>query len=142
MLAEGGSRRPTVHPELAAWRIVAASLDGAEGVVVGACPACGQPLVGAAGAERAPWTIHLPKGDPITVAADGTLAATTREQADLTIRAAYPTGFVLSDLAPGLALFQGSLLTLMLAPVLLWVLAVLSVFVFLTHFGNPAPSLP
>lgn len=132
MLAEGGARRPSVHPELAAWRVATSAH------VVGACPACGQPLVSDGQGERIPWTVRLPDGEAVTVQADGTVA----DRADERVRAAYPTGLQLADLRPGLALFQGSLLTLMLGPVVLWVLAVIAVVVFLTHFGTPVSAVP
>ncbi len=140
VLAEGGARRPAVHPELAAWRVVRASLHGQDGVVVGPCPACGQPLVADGPAERAPWTVRVPTGD-VVIGADGQIAGLSLAQADERVVAAYPTGFVLADVKPGVALFQGSLLTLMLFPLLVWVAAAFIVVLFLANFGSPIPTI-
>jgi len=92
-----------------------------------------------------PWTLSLPDGRVYVVDQEeirGPSGAASVAAVQALVVAAYPTGVRLSDLRPGLALFQGSLLTLMLAPFLLWVVAVLSVVTFLTHFGSAGPPVP
>lgn len=62
----GGSRKPSQHPARAAWAV----LQGGH-TVVGACEACGQPLVSEdPGAEAAVYTITLPRG-ALRVGPDG-----------------------------------------------------------------------
>ena len=67
---EGGQRQPSRHPHLQAWHTLKRSLAGEIGRVVGACTACGQPLV--TDTTTAPlhqWTFTLNDGDYV-VASD------------------------------------------------------------------------
>jgi hypothetical protein len=68
---QGGSRRPAVPAALAVWRTWRAASRAGE-TVVGACPACAQPvLTDAPGAPPdAPWSLDTPIGR-VTIGPDG-----------------------------------------------------------------------
>lgn len=72
VLAAGGQRRPSEHPDLAGFRLWVRSLDGQVGPISGRCPACDQPLVreGQGGAASGEWRVTLPAGE-FRVGADG-----------------------------------------------------------------------
>ncbi len=136
---EGGLRRPEIHPQRAAFEQIARSLRGEHIRVVGACAACGQPLLAPRGAPipGVPWQISLPGGDTLAIGADGGLigpgGSMTLGEAEALIHRAYPTGLSWERLRgwrPHVALFQGAVLTLMLGPLLAFLLgvSVLSIF--------------
>lgn len=78
----GGSRQPSVAPELASWRVWARSLRGELGPVVGRCPHCAQPVVTTETQApwSDPWVLPTPLGE-VTVGADQLLLH--RSAADL-----------------------------------------------------------
>ena len=64
VILPGGQRRPTVHPTWNAWRILKRVRHGDLGPVVGACSACGQPLVASGPALALPeWMLETPLGN-------------------------------------------------------------------------------
>jgi len=99
---EGGARRP-IDPAREARDVVRRSLAGELGSIMGACPACGQPLVAdERTAERQPYTLP----------------------------AEEPPG---ARRGPLLGVFQGALLAAMIVPFLVWVLAIVVVVAFLSR---------
>lgn len=134
----GGLRRPTIHPQRAAFEVIAASLRGEPVRVVGTCAACGQPLVAPAGSSipSVPWSLALPGGGSLVVepgaGLQGPSGPLSLDEAEALIDGAYPTGWSWRGAgrrAP-VALFQGTVLTLMLGPLLAFLLgvSVLSIF--------------
>lgn len=118
VVTAGGKRRPEGPPELAAWDTALASLRGGP-VVVGRCPACDQPLVAAAPARRAPWTVPLPGGPLVVldrVTADG--VELSADEADRRVRAAFPHGG-----SAGRTAVQGAMILPMFAPIVMWPVA-------------------
>ena len=131
VVAEGGRRRPSVHPELAAWRTVLASRRGEIGPIVGRCQGCEQPLVGDAGASI-PWRIVLPEGAlHIGDALEGPNGPLPEDLASAQVEAAYA-----ERTSPGRAAVQGALVASMLAPFLLWLLALWTTLWFLWNYGQ------
>ncbi|MCA9569968.1 MAG: hypothetical protein KC656_19115 [Myxococcales bacterium] len=137
---EGGSRKPAIHPHLAAWDTLRTGLEQgrrARGTCV-----CGQPLLddGAADAEHppVPWDILLPDGTTYTVddrphGPDGPIepaALTARLEAVWPRRQREPIGIVL---------FQAVTLgPVVLAIFTLWLMAATSLFLFLRALAVPA----
>jgi len=89
---EGGGRRPAEAPALAAWRTLVDAQEHGH-TVVGACPACAQPLTtDAPGATAAAYAFDLPKAD---VRFDGRAFASasgplTADEARRRVQAALP----------------------------------------------------
>ena len=81
-----------------------------------------------------PWTITLPSAT-ITLDPSGELRTATgrltRTEARRRVEAAYPTGPSLRGLRPHLALFQATVLVLMLGPVVAFAMAIASLSVFM-----------
>ncbi|MBX2803442.1 MAG: hypothetical protein KTR31_37525 [Myxococcales bacterium] len=133
VLTPGGARR-TAMPVLAAWETVRACLEG-EGRVVGACEACAQPLVAPSSSALAPhpWPFDTPEG-VLTFDGVGALSdaegSVSIERADERIRRANPTLPFWKRVRPGRDLFQATVLTLMLGPLLVFVLALMSLSLF------------
>ncbi|MFT4624787.1 MAG: hypothetical protein ACI8PZ_003450 [Myxococcota bacterium] len=139
---EGGSRRPAVHPDLAAWHTVRGALAGDTGAVVAECPACAQPMVADEGGQWLDWPLQTPDGAVMIRA--GTLPANHSIAAlDSALDAAWAERFDLRAVRPGRALFQGGLLTLILVPIALWVIAVgvVSLFLF-SAVTDPEGTIP
>lgn len=89
---EGGGRRPSEAPALAAWRTLADARDRGR-TVLGACSACGQPLTTAAkGVAAIPYAIDLPGTDVRFDGLDfvGAHGAIGRDAARQRIAAALP----------------------------------------------------
>lgn len=130
----GGGRRPTVHPDLAAWELLLEVHHGQSAPVVAACPACDQPMVGAG--PSIPWTVHTPEGD--LEVQDHTLRGPTGSlswaDADALVRRHHEDGLPWADYVGPKALMQGSAVALMLTPVALWVAAACTVVLFLVNF--------
>jgi hypothetical protein len=126
----GGQRRPVEHPQLAAWRVVARSLAGELGPIVGECAGCGLPLTAEPGSDLPGWSwqFDLPEG-PVTVL-DGRFVPPTDDLGGRLERL-HRRGW---NIRPATWLFQGSLMTLMLAPLALWVFAVVYVSFFLVNY--------
>ena len=128
----GGSRRPTMHPELAAWRTLRAGRAGETDPVVDRCTACQQPMIGPG--KAIPWTIHTPEGDvEVADALTGPKGPMTLDEADFWIEEQLRERL---EIKPGLFLFQASVLSTMLVPLALWVFAVICFFTFVIRFGN------
>lgn len=64
VLVEGGARRASGHPSLAAWDVLRKVLDEDLGPVVGRCPHCAMPLIadGEGLPPLASWSLPSPKG--------------------------------------------------------------------------------
>ncbi len=135
---EGGLRLPAVHPQRAAFAQVTSWLRGEPSRVVGTCSACGQPLVASASADLpgVGWQITLPVGT-ISVAADGTMQGpcgpVSLLEADELIERSYPSGWswrTWRTWRPLEAAFRGTVLTLMLGPVIALLIAIASLSIF------------
>ena len=128
---QAGARRPA-DPAREAWSVVSRSLAGELGPVVGPCPTCGQPLVGEAGAD--PGAVEIALGEiTLAVGADGTLrgpaGVLTVAEADALVEAAAP-----HHTKPRLLeLFQVSLLSFLVVPLVMWTLAIMVVVAFLAR---------
>jgi hypothetical protein len=129
----GGSRKPAVHPELAAWRTVLAAHRGETLPVVCACASCAQPMLG--DGTAIPWTIHTPQGDLyITREFTGPEGPMTEAEAafwaEETLRDVQPFQFFLR-------LFQAFVLTAVLTPILsLWVFSLVCFLNFVITSGK------
>lgn len=130
---EGGSRRPGVHPELAAWETLRGAR--ASGVQVVAACVCGQPLLGDGPGASIPWTVRAPGGDVVVDGGfTGPSGPLTEAEADAWVRAELR-----EPVEVGAAVFRGVVLLPMLVPLLLWVVAVTAVVTFLANFGRGMP---
>lgn len=139
MLAAGGSRRPAVHPELAAWRTLVDAHAGRTGPVVAACAACGQPMVALEeGLPSIEWTIHTPDG-PVTAKRHGLRGPTGEldwNEANDLIEGHFPDEIAIGDyIGPG-ALLRTAWVSLMAFPAFVWVAAAMMVVVFLLNYGR------
>lgn len=128
----GGSRRPSEHPTLAAWRTLRKARQGGR-IVVGAC-VCGQPMLADPPAPGVPWTLETPDG-PVQVGSDlvGPDGPLDEDAAEALLEGHFRERLALR---PGVAAFRTGLIVMMLAPVLLWAAAVLGVIGFLIGFGT------
>ena len=138
VLTTGGRRKPTEPSAIAAWRLLRAHIEGRGGPIVGACPGCGQPLVGEMGMTPAVWTVEVP-GGPYQIGAtvQGPEGAVDVVAAEAAILAAHkPPAQV------GKTLFSGMLLTSMLFPLLLWALAFTTFFSFLYLLYSGGTTVP
>jgi hypothetical protein len=128
----GGARRPTVHPELAAWRTVLAARRGQTDPVVGRCAGCEQPMIGPA--EAVPWTIHTPQG---ALVVDGVISGPKGEMslgdADFWVEEQLREQL---EIRPALWLFQATVLSTMVVPFLLWVTAMVCFMTFILNYGR------
>jgi hypothetical protein len=144
VVSEGGARRPSLAPERAAFETWVASLRGELGPIVGSCSACGQPLVADGSHEAAgPLRVELPSEGWLEIGSEGVRGPegpVPLDEALAEVRRAWPSGFVLSELRPGLAMFQGGLLTFMLAPFVLWLIGIGVVVLFLSNYGTVGPT--
>jgi hypothetical protein len=144
VVLEGGVRQPALDPPRAAFETWAASLRGELGPVAGTCDACGQPLIADGPVpDAAPHRLALPVGGWLEIGPGGVRGPegpVPLDEALAEVQRAFPDGFVLSRVRPGLALFQGSLLTFMLAPFVLWLLAIGAVVLFLSNYGTVGPT--
>ena len=131
--ATGGARRPTVHPELAAWRTVLAAHRGETAPVVGTCAGCAQPLIG--DAPPIPWTLHTPEGDLVV---DGSVVGPNGPMSEAD--AAFWVEEQLRErpeIKPGLWLFQTAKMSSMILPLLaLWSFALICFITFIVNFGK------
>lgn len=128
----GGQRRPAEAAPLAAWRIVARSLGGELGTVVGECAACGLPLTAERGSALAPWSwrFDLPDG---AVTAEGGVLHPPTPPAALTARLEALHRRPL-EIRPAIWLFQGSVISLLAVPFALWIFGMIFVVFFLVNF--------
>lgn len=132
VVTEGGRRRPSGSPQAAALETLLASMRGALPPVVGACPACGQPLVGEE--PRAAYTIPV-DGGAVTLGGDGELTGPSgplgAEAARDLVRRAWPEEATpLAERA-----FAGIVLLLMLVPAAIGAFMVWFVFLYLSRLG-------
>ncbi len=143
VVVEGGGRKPAGHPSLVAWRTVRDALSGETGPVVGACAACGQPMV-AEGQEAAwvDWPLETPDGT--LMIRDGVLpAGSDIATLDARMEEAWAERLRLADIKPGQAMFTGGLMTLLMVPVAVWALAVCVVTGFLYMvLMDPSATIP
>ncbi|MEZ4319322.1 MAG: hypothetical protein R3F61_17545 [Myxococcota bacterium] len=130
---EGGQRRPSVAPELAAWNTCRQAREAGR-VVIGPC-VCGQPMVAPSG-EWHDWEIPTPAGRFVVRAdgQDGPSGPIDTEAAQARLDALFREPF---EVRPFLWLFQSTLMLSVIAPALLWTLAVGMVLLFLSSFMNP-----
>lgn len=141
VLIEGGARQPASSLEREGFDRVFAASQGEVGPIVGACP-CGLPLVGEAGAPVGDYLLALPPGELRVSPGGVTLAG---EPVDLDalaakVHVAFPLA-VSDGATPTERLFAGSLLTMMLFPVVVWVFAVSVVVVFYSHWASGGGSV-
>lgn len=130
----GGSRQPAEHPILAAWHTLVTARRGGR-VVVGSC-VCGQPLIAMSG-PPIPWTLDTSTG-AFTVSTDaieGPAGAVTIAEVEATLTKLYGPRF---EFRPASALFQGTLMLSIVAPMLLWVGALVTVILILSALARPA----
>lgn len=136
MLVEGGSRRPSVHPQLAAWRTLVDAHAGRTGPVVAACAACGQPMVATTeGLPSIEWTVQTPDG-PVTVKRHGLRGPRGEldwNEANELIEEHYPDEIALGDYIGPAAVLRAGWVALMAFPAVVWVGAALMVAVFLLN---------
>jgi hypothetical protein len=135
---EGGQRQPVGHPHLAAWNTLKRSLSGEIGRVVGACSACGQPLVTAQSvANIFSWTFTTTSGD-YHVASDvqGPDGHVTLDDFHQKIVAEYYEEEVFE---PAQTLFNMTVLGFMTVPIILWVLTGISVALILFNYSASTP---
>jgi hypothetical protein len=129
----GGSRQPTTHPTLAAWRTWRASRVGELGPVVGACPACAQPLIadGPGLPAAPPWTLESAAG-PFTVSAAALLGPSGQPVADAFVEATLDRELRarFTDQLDSSLIFAGFLLMIFGAVALFWIGAALFVVNF------------
>lgn len=128
----GGSRRPSEHPEIVAWKILKRSRAGELGPMVGPCPVCGLPMVGDPGAPTPSlaWTLNLPDG-PVRVEHDALHGAPDEAALEARLEKAY--GWKL-EIKPGAFLFQTFVISASAIPIfLLWVWACVFTFYFITN---------
>lgn len=131
VIVPGGDRRAPDHPGLAAWGILMRSRHGQLGAIVGACPACGQPLVVTEGAWAAlpSWRIDTPEGAVVVgERVTGPEGAFTEEEAEKWLRkrlgAKWTAGFLANQVV-----VSTMLLTFVL-PFALWILGAIYAFFF------------
>lgn len=134
VLAEGGSRRPSVHPQLAAWRTLVDAHAGRTGPVVATCAACGQPMVATTeGLPSIEWTVHTPDG-PVTAKRHGLRGPAGEldwNEANALVERHYPEETALRDWVGPAAVLRAGWVGLMVVPVVVWVGAAFLVVVFL-----------
>ncbi len=138
VLLEGGTRRPPSAPQRAAFDILAAAPKGE--AVVGSC-SCGLPLVGPDDVLGWPQAeavrLVLPEGELVAtgheVVRDGAAVDWSALTAAVHGRwpAVEPHDATLFERA-----FAGGLLTFMMVPIGLWLVAVFVVFVFYRQFAT------
>ncbi len=118
----GGARKPTLPPELAAWRTLRQVKAGELPAPAAVCAACGQPMFTVEGElpPLAEWVFALPDG-PIVVGPDGVARDADDAEADQKIEAHHkpsitpPNGasaIVLASMLAIVALGFGGLISL------------------------------
>lgn len=149
VLQTGGSRRPSVPHELAAWRVWARSLRGDLGPVVGRCPHCEQPLVSEepGGPSPVSWVLPTPLGEVQIEAEQVRLNGDVRDLATLDeqLEAAMAPKFSPRSLLDVRNLFGGVFLTILGVLACLWFMAALFLIRFIIAVGvqdNVAIPLP
>jgi len=129
---EGGSRQPVGHPVLAAWKTLLSARSHGQ-VVVARCP-CGQPMLASTG-TAIPWTLHTVEGE---FQVDGTAQSGPNgplSDSELSTLLEKRYGWKL-ELKPFQALFTSTMMLSILAPAILWVIALSIVIVFLVGLVN------
>jgi hypothetical protein len=130
----GGDRRPSVHPTLAAWRVLLRARRGEIGAVVGRCEACGQPLVAEQPGLQAllGWTLCTPDGDLVVGRTlEGPRGPLRDDEADRWMEAQFKTR---SRIRPAMFLFQALLFSVLVVPMGCWLWALFYTFVYI--FGS------
>lgn len=149
VVSEGGGRR-IEHPERAELDAVERWARGELPPIVARCPRCGQPMVGRGlapirwmlDAGAASFVVHA-GGDGTEVGAViGPDGATTLAHAAAAVRRAHPRADYPTDPVGAarfglLTVFQVALMTLMLAPLAVWLFSIAFVTLFLSHTGDP-----
>jgi hypothetical protein len=132
VVIEGGQRRPDGSPQQAALETLLASVRGELPPVVGACPACGQPMVG--DEPRAAYAIPV-EGGAVTLA-DGELVGPSGpigpEAARDLVRRAWPE----PDVPLAERAFAWLVLGLMPVPAAIGAWMIWFVFFYLSHLGD------
>ncbi len=143
VIAPGGGRQPKLHPIRAEFETWAAALRGGTPPVVAPCEGCGHWLIGDAEPHGAlTCRAELPGGGWLEIDDNGTRGQggpVPVDEALAEIRLAYP-GDGAERTHPALAMFQGSILTIMMTPALLWVVAIVVVVMFLSNYGSVGPT--
>jgi hypothetical protein len=133
--AEGGLRVPAPNETIAAYRAIVALQETGQ-TVVGRCPMCGQPMVtDDPTANAIEWPLDMGDGDVITLqtAPLTTDTGTPLETLDARLEQ-WEKALARSNATVASRIFEGSLLSVMIIPVLCWLLAVGMVILYLNHF--------
>lgn len=136
VVSAGGLRRPEVHADLASFRTIMLARKRQAGAIVGWCDGCAQPLVLETG-DAPPvetFVFETPAGQlTISQGIDGPSGAMSDRDAEAFMEETLRTRMVIR---PFLFLFQGSVLTMMVVPFLLWTTTVtILAFFFWSGFG-------
>lgn len=149
VLQTGGSRRPAIPHELAAWRVWARSLRGELGPVVGRCPHCDQPLISEQpdGPSPVSWVLPTPLGEVQIETEQIQLDGEVQDLAsiDERLEAAMAPRFSPRSLFDIRNLFGGVFLLILGVLASLWVMAALFLVRFIIAVGvqdNVAIPLP
>lgn len=130
VVVPGGERRPREAAPLTAWRLLRRVRQGELGPVVGACEACGQPLVAndTTFPPMDPWEIATPAG-PLLVGREitGPDGPIGEVEAERWLEAQFPK-------APWTEHFRGSLPLVMLLPLTAVVFVVFVLSAWYTWF--------
>jgi hypothetical protein len=119
---------------VAAWRALQTT-RGQRRAVVGSCPCCAQPLVTDAPGEGIEivhdWTLTTPEGTvQVGTQVEGPDGVLEDDEVEEWLLAATRVPI---EVKPGLALFQGALLTMTFIPFMLWGICAFIVLLFLTN---------
>lgn len=138
VLLEGGQRKPSQNPHLAAWSTLRRSLSGELGPVVGSCEACGQPLISEdRDATIHSWSFTLSDGEYII---NGGIKSPSGPMEPEQFHQKMMTQFYEEEeFEPAQTLFSMTVLLLMTAPIILWVLAGITVSMILLNYSSETP---
>ncbi len=137
---EGGSRKPAVHPALAAWQTIHQAREDGR-IVVGRC-VCEQPQLADAdsGLPWFDWVLDTPDG-PVTLTRSGIEGAqgpVDPQEFQARMKKWFGWRF---EFRPFLWMFQSTVMLSIVAPALLWLCALIAVIVFLSGLANPPDVL-
>ena len=139
---EGGHRQPAGHPHIAAWNTLRRSLAGEIGRVVGACVACGQPLVTTSNqANLYTWTFPMADGEyAVAGGIEGPDGPVSPEAFQQRIMDEF---YEEEEFEPAHTLFSMTVLLFMTAPVLLWVVTgIIVAFILFNYSADTQVFVP
>jgi len=133
VLAEGGLRVPAPNATIAAYRAIVAVQETGH-TVVGRCPMCEQPMVSDEPTATAiEWPLHMDDGDVLNLQTAPLATDTSLETLDARLEQ-WEEALKRSHATVASRIFEGSLLGVMIIPVLCWLFAVGMVLLYLNHF--------